>query len=80
MSPERLRLCDQACSVRLLGGDNMGPPELGQNVITVPPVPPVSSDMVQGSSPVDCEGEEIAPFSIKYLHQPLYLQDRIACQ
>ena len=56
----------------MLGRDDMGPPELGQDLKAAQPVLAVPRDVKDGA-PIRRPAVEVAPLTIKHVHEPLHL-------
>lgn len=56
----------------MLGGNNMAPPELCQALKAQTPVLRVPLDVEQHAA-IHCPHKEVAPVSVKDIHQALYL-------
>lgn len=61
----------------MLSWDDMGPPELGQDLKAGQPVLPVAWDVKDGA-PIRGPAVQVAPFTIEHVHQALHLAPRLA--
>ena len=56
----------------MLGWDDMGPPELSQDLKAGQPVLPVARDAEDGA-PIWGPAVQVAPLAVKHVHQALHL-------
>ena len=70
--PESVQINFGAQRHGMLGGDHMRPPELSQDLKTLPPVLPITRD-VEDCTPIVGPAVQMAPVPIKHVHQPLHL-------